>query len=167
MERFDSAIARRMYWSDREGNGGLCPECGASVQLEFHSYLAAVKDGDDFEIALVSSEKGSFCAQCPVVVLDAEGLAKTIDGSGMGSDSASFTVLGIVDMKVVPEDKKAPPSTTKTTRCPWWSFFRPSPSCAARRRPAGLVLCPALARGTLSVVQPCPTVSGHPLSPRL
>ena len=99
MERFDSAVPRRMYWSDREGDQGVRPECGTTTQPEYHSYVAAVKDGDDFEVALIRSEKGSFCPQCPVVVLDIGGVAEIIDGSGMGSDSASFTVLGICGLE--------------------------------------------------------------------
>ena len=127
MERFDSAVPIRMCWSDREGDQGVWPECGATVQPEYYSYVAAVKDGDDFEVALIKSEKDSFCPQCPVVVLDIGGLAEIIDGSGMGSDSASFTGLGVVDLKAVSEEKKGAPFDEKDNPIPLVEFLPPQP----------------------------------------
>lgn len=116
MKRFAASVPRRMYWSKDVGGASRCPECGGPLAGEYHTYLLAVRAHDEEETFLIGSDAGSFCAACPVVVLDSDTfrdfvrLGLDLDlGLDPGHPSASFTVLGLVDLEAVPEEKQAVP----------------------------------------------------------
>ena len=108
MTRFSAAVPRRMYWSTEVGGTRRCPECGAGLENELHTYLMAVREGGDVQPYAVGASFGFFCVSCPVVVLDHEAvgeLAEWSSGRQVERGEVLFTVLGLVDVDAVPEEQ--------------------------------------------------------------
>ena len=118
-EKYKSSIPREMYWSSDLKDSKRCPKCNSLLEKEYKSYLLAVKTKKDVETFITGNDGGYFCSRCPVVVLDGDKFGEMVScahdvGGGLvfrhhEKPSLKFTVLGIVDMDAVPEDKKSEP----------------------------------------------------------
>jgi hypothetical protein len=133
MKKFDASIPRRMFWSDELPNRNLCPLCHSRLESEYHTYLMAVRSKGGQESFMTGNKYGAFCSQCPVVVLDKDGFAKTVaETAGMAglgrSQSGQFAVLGIVDFDAVPEEKAHLPLGDDDNPIPLVAFIRTAES---------------------------------------
>lgn len=109
MTRFSVALPRKMFWSKDIGGTSQCPECGAELEHEYHSYLLALCEDGEVQPFIVGSDAGYFCETCPVVVLDHEAFGK-LAGLGSGhQDDGMFNVMGFVNWDAVPEEKSHVP----------------------------------------------------------
>lgn len=109
MKKFPASIPRKMFWSKDIGGKSDCPECGAKLESEHHTYVMAIREDGDIQPFVVGNDAGYFCAECPVVVLDHEAFTKfAIFGLGR-EGHGQFTVLGLVDLSAIPEEKSGIP----------------------------------------------------------
>ncbi len=114
MKKIDVSTPKRMFWSDKVPNKRRCPLCRSVLEKEYQIYFIATQSKGDPQPFVTGNEYGAFCPECPVVVLDKEGFAKTIyemakAPSNELSGMVQFAVLGIVDMDAIPEEKRALP----------------------------------------------------------
>lgn len=105
-KKFDSSIPRKMFWSNEIPNSRLCPNCDAKLEREYHSYVIATRKGNDYESSITGNDGGYFCPNCKIVVLDHDMFAELASQSTKFSKPFGFTVLGIVDINAIPEDKE-------------------------------------------------------------
>jgi hypothetical protein len=110
MKKFDPSIPRKRYWSDSVPNKLRCPRCKSLLEKEYQSYLLTVQSYVDYETFISGNDYGSFCPQCPIVVLDIQGIKQTIQQvfdrtDWIKSTKLSFEVLGILDLDAVPKEK--------------------------------------------------------------
>jgi hypothetical protein len=111
MKEVDVSIPRRMFWSDKLVNKKKCPLCHSILAPEYHSYVLVTWSGEEPSTFITGNNNGSFCPECPVVVLDRKGFEQIIEemaeSPDLGISSAGrFAVLGIVNTDAIPEDKK-------------------------------------------------------------
>jgi hypothetical protein len=111
MNEIDVSIPRRMFWSDKLVNKKKCPLCHSSLAPEYHSYVLATWSGEEATPFITGNNNGSFCPECPVVVLDRKGFERTIEEMAGRPDlgisgAVQYAVLGIVNTDAIPEDKK-------------------------------------------------------------
>ena len=112
MKKFDASVPRRMFWSDKLVNKKKCPLCHSVLEDEHHTYAMAVRSGGETTPLITGNDAGSFCPECPVVVLDRKGFERVVEGIAEErpdwgiSGAVRFVVLGIVNMEAVPEDKR-------------------------------------------------------------
>jgi len=112
MNKFDASIPRKMFWSDKLVNKKKCPLCHSALENEYHTYAIAVLGGGETATFIAGNNAGSFCPECPVVVLDRKGFDRVIgeiieESPDLRiSGAVSFAVIGIVDTDAVPEDKR-------------------------------------------------------------
>lgn len=100
-----------MFWSDKLVNKKKCPLCHSTLVIEYHSYVMATWSGEEATPYITGNDNGSYCPECPVVVLDRKGFERTIEEMAGRPDweisgAVRFAVLGIVDMDAIPEDKQ-------------------------------------------------------------
>ena len=105
MTRFPASVPRRMFWSDEVGGTSRCPECGGGLEPEHQEYFVAVRQSGGIEPFVVGNSDGYFCGQCPVVVLDRKAFTDLTALAIRTRGDAAFTVLGVVDLDAVPEEK--------------------------------------------------------------
>lgn len=98
-----------MFWSNKIPNSKLCPNCDAKLESEYHSYVIAIRKGTDCEYSITGNDGGYFCPNCKIVVLDGDKFGELASHATKFSDPFDFTVLGIVDLNAIPEDKKNVP----------------------------------------------------------
>lgn len=121
--KFPASIPRRMYWSGKCRDSARCPECGGKIEFESHVYMMAVRHRNNLSaIAVGGPDCGSFCAHCPVVVLNKRQF-EDYATMGMGGRGTEFTVLGIIDLDAVPPDKRHLPFDEKTNPTPLVRFL--------------------------------------------
>ncbi|HIJ73481.1 MAG TPA: hypothetical protein HPP83_05195 [Candidatus Hydrogenedentes bacterium] len=107
--RFPASLPRKMYWSDEVNGCAVCPDCGAPLESEHHTYVIATRTDGYTDSYLIGNDGGHFCGECPVVVLDHdqfERFAAMAAGTAKGVD---YIVMGLVDLGAVPEDKRKVP----------------------------------------------------------
>lgn len=128
MAKFDPAIPRRMYWSKDVGSGECCPKCRRPLESEFHSYLCAVRQGNDTQTFMVGNDAGYFCGRCSVIVLDFDAFAKSADAMAPSrSGSAEFVVMGMVDLDAIPPEKADVPFGEDDNPIPFKAFTNMQP----------------------------------------
>ncbi|MGH9838294.1 MAG: hypothetical protein ACREEM_05885 [Blastocatellia bacterium] len=76
--------------------------------------MVAMQIHGEFEPFIIGNDFGSFCPQCPVVVLDRDRFGKQLvksleEESSGGRIEFAFTVVGIIDLEAIPDDKKDVP----------------------------------------------------------
>jgi len=105
-----------MFWSDKLVNRKKCPLCHSALEKEFHTYGIAVVSGKEITTLITGNDAGSFCPECPVVVLDRKGFEQVMEDIvkerpdwGMSGD-LRYIVIGLVDTDAVPEDKRHLPA---------------------------------------------------------
>lgn len=101
MVKFKASIPRRMYWSENLGQRGVCPECGARLEQEMHSFLAVMKTKCGTDEFIIGNH-GYFCSDCPLVVLVRGSFAELLS---VAVTPTAFTLKGIVDLDAVPHDR--------------------------------------------------------------
>ena len=104
----DKTVERRAIYKTFKGNPGSCPQCGRKLKKSFQSYMVATRTGGKISDSfMVGGDYGWFCASCPTVVLDKNELERVLKFSLPGWNvGKEITVLGMVDLKKVPDDKK-------------------------------------------------------------
>jgi len=112
MKKFDASVPRKMFWSDKLVNKKKCPRCHSALENEYHIYGIAVVSGRGTTTLITGNDAGSFCPECPVVVLDRKDFEQVMvdiveerPDWGM-SGSLRYIVIGLVDTEAVPEDKR-------------------------------------------------------------
>jgi hypothetical protein len=130
MKKFSASIPRRMFWSDKLVNRKKCPLCHSALEREFHTYGIAVVSGKEITTLITGNDAGSFCPECPVVVLDRKGFEQVMEDivkerpdRGMYGD-LRFIVIGIMDMDAVPEDKRHLPPGDDDPPIPMVEFLQ-------------------------------------------
>ena len=109
MPKHPAHIPRKMFWSAEARGTSRCPDCGSDLSSDRHTYLIVVRQRAETEMLIASNDYGYFCGSCPVVVLDTEGFEKSAS-LGVGVDGKmQIAVPGIVDLDVIPDDKKDVP----------------------------------------------------------
>jgi len=108
-KRYDASIPREMFWSNKIPDSGLCPTCNAKLEKEYHTYLVLSRKGEDCKSFIAGNDAGKFCPNCDVVVLNWNMFAGNISYATRHSSSFEFTVVGIVDLDAIPDDKKGTP----------------------------------------------------------
>lgn len=106
MAKFPPSTARRMYWSTTLDAPHRCPECGRTLEVEYHVYAGAftVKGSEQLRSMTMGGTGGAFCPRCPVVVLKRKEFGTIVER--WAPDVDSFTVFGIVDVEALPPDQR-------------------------------------------------------------
>jgi len=120
--KYPGALPRKMHWSDEIGGHASCPDCGAPLEPEQHTYMMAIRRGSDMDFHLVGNTAGHFCEKCPLVVLDRDRFEESATLAARTADGSAFLVMGIVDLDAVPEDKKSLPFDDDTNPVPLVQF---------------------------------------------
>ncbi len=123
MKKYDAAKPRKMYWSGTIGGTSVCPECGGSLEGEEHCYLMGIRYSDgETSASMVGCEGGYFCSACPTIVLDNAKFEDMAERSA-GGPSMAYTVLGLINMDAVPEEKSHLPFDEKDNPIPLVRFL--------------------------------------------
>ncbi|MBT7991506.1 MAG: hypothetical protein HN769_16735 [Anaerolineae bacterium] len=101
-------IQREAVHKDFATTPGSCPTCGGFLEQTRLPYMVATRTGGRIEDSfLISGDFGWFCQSCPVVVLNQSELRKMMGFSKSGWKTGSeFTVLGIMNLDAIPENKR-------------------------------------------------------------
>ena len=105
MSKYDASVPRRRYWSIEIESSHLCPECRSPLEQDHQTYLMFVKRVMEADPYLTSNNGGWFCPNCPVVVLDHDEFIDAVLAAS-GTKARRFVVVGVVDWKAIPEEKK-------------------------------------------------------------
>ena len=120
--RFPGSLPRKMYWSDEVGGHASCPDCGAPLGPEHHTYMMVTRRSGDMDFHMVGNTAGHFCGKCPLVVLDRDEFERFVALAARTTDGVDFVVMGIVDLDAVPEDKRSLPFDDDTNPVPLVQF---------------------------------------------
>src|SRR5262245_34045379 len=105
MSKFDPSIPRKQFWTDRVPNKHRCPFCHSRLEKDYQVYMFVVQEGEETPAYVTGNDHGSFCPQCPIVVLDMKEFARSA-AEVIGLDEAqslAFMVLGLVNLNAIPE----------------------------------------------------------------
>ena len=103
MDKLDASIARYKYWSKKVDQNTKCPKCNTALKKQYASYLVFVNGEEDSLI--IGNDAGSFCQKCPVVVLNADTIVKSLS-CAIPKQRFEFHVAGIINIDAIPEEKK-------------------------------------------------------------
>lgn len=137
MKKFPASIPRRQFWSHSVGKTH-CPMCNGELEQEYHAYFMLVQEGYGMAEFSTGLDGGYFCPACPVVVLDTvrfSDIAKI--AVPRQDDETAFTVIGLVDLDAVPEDKRNMPFDDDDNPMPVVEFInvtRSNPKERAKQR---------------------------------
>ena len=115
-------ILKPTNWRDQIPDSKSCPECHSELEKEFHTYLVLTRKGKEYKQLIYGTDGGSFCSSCDVVVLDSSMFREHVRYGTKHGSSFQFTVVGIVDLEAIPEDKKRVPLGTDDNPVPVVSF---------------------------------------------
>ncbi len=102
-------ISRQVEYRSFNDDPGECPGCGGSDLVnEYQNYAVATRRGKKIADSFVmGGDFGWFCASCPTIVINKGEVEKMLgygkSGWNIGSE---FSVLGIVDLDAIPENKR-------------------------------------------------------------
>jgi hypothetical protein len=120
-----------------KGKPGPCPRCGGTLQQTYATYLIGTRRGSKLtDSFMADTDFGWFCLNCPIVVLDENGVNKTLGVLGGRWDiGTEFNVDGIVDLDAVPEKKHSRPLGDDDNPIPLVPFLSPGETrqAAAKR----------------------------------
>ena len=122
MKKFDPSNPRQMFWANDVGGKSHCPQCFSKLENESQVFLMAIRDAHDIYSSIVGNDAGYFCPKCPTIVLDGDTFAEFAQLSHDGETEAEFTVLGLVDLKAIPNDKRSLPLGGDDNPIPLVSF---------------------------------------------
>lgn len=101
-------IQREAVYKDFPTDPGPCPKCGGMLEQASVPYMVATRTGSRIEDSfLVSGGFGWSCQSCPVLVLNQPELRKMMGYSKPDwKVGQEFSVLGIMNLDAVPENKR-------------------------------------------------------------
>jgi hypothetical protein len=136
-KQIDITIPRECVYQRFKGEPGPCPRCGSPLQQSTQTYLIATRRGKKItDSFVVGNDMGWFCTHCPTVVINPEELSDMLQhGLPHWDIGNEFTVLGIVDLDAIPEEKQHLPLGDDDNPIPLVEFTT-TPSATARGRPA-------------------------------
>jgi hypothetical protein len=134
--KFSVAEPCRMDWSDHVGGCGNCPECGAGLESENHSYVVATRSAGQTTPFMTGNDAGHFCGRCPLVILDRHRFEDCLWAMVGDVRDVQYAVLGLVDLDAVPEQKRHMPFDEKTNPIPLVEFANLDEPGPADRSPA-------------------------------
>ena len=82
----------------------------------------AIRDAQDTYSSIVGNDAGYFCPKCPTIVLDGDKFAEFAKISLNRETNAQFTVLGLIDLEAIPNDKRSLPLGDADNPIPLVSF---------------------------------------------
>lgn len=114
MKKLDASVPRKNFWADQVPNKLRCPRCRTKLEKEHATYMVAMQIQGEFETFAMGNDFGSFCPHCPVVVLDRDGIGRQLlqmlEAKSPGERlEIAYTVVGIIDVDAIPEDKNDVP----------------------------------------------------------
>jgi hypothetical protein len=139
-KQIDITIPRECVYQQFEDKPGPCPRCGGPLQESTQTYLIATRRGKRITDSFVASnDMGWFCTHCPTVVINPEQLSDVLQhGLPRWDVGNEFTVLGVIDLDAVPEEKQHLPLGDDDNPIPLVEFTNTSrktaPGRPARRR---------------------------------
>ncbi|MCO6479687.1 MAG: SEC-C domain-containing protein [Phaeodactylibacter sp.] len=134
---------KRKYFS-HEFSLEYCPECKGTLTEKACTILLAVRSARDKAEFLTNLSGSRFCERCPVVVFDSSKVEYAAIAGLKEETNFKYTVLGIVDLDAVPEEKRNLELGTDENPLPLIDFLPPLPSVT----------------GHYSLNDPCPCGSG-------
>jgi len=105
----DITIPHECIYQRFEGEPGPCPRCGGPLQQSTQTYMIATRRGQKIADSFIvgGNDMGWFCTHCPTVVINPEELSDMLQHGLPNWDVGNeFTVLGIVDLDAIPEEKQ-------------------------------------------------------------
>ncbi len=120
--KFPASLPRKMYWSDEIGSHACCPDCGAPLESEHHTYMMVTRRKGSVDSYMVGNDAGHFCCTCAVAVLDREEFERFVTLAARTTDGVDYIMLGIVDLDAIPEDKRNLPFDDDTNPIPLVPF---------------------------------------------
>lgn len=85
-----------------------CPRCHVGLVRTRQTYCVATKEDNQLQDPfIIGSDFGSFCPQCPTIVIRVAQVGELLSlGRPSWDIGSSFLVLGQVDLEAIPEDKR-------------------------------------------------------------
>ena len=136
MKKFDPSIQRQMFWSNAVGGKTYCPRCLSRLENENQVFMMAIRESHDAKPFVVGNDAGYFCPQCPTIILDGDTFAEFARGSVDRDTDAEFSVLGLVDLEAVPEEKRSVPLGGDDNPIPFVKFTNLSEGKPQRHKTA-------------------------------
>ena len=104
----DITIPRECIYQEFEEQPGPCPRCGGPLQQSRQTYLVDTRRGKELtDSFMIGGDIGWFCTRCPTVVINPEEvtefLMQPLPHWDVGEE---FTIVGIVDLDAIPEEKR-------------------------------------------------------------
>ncbi len=115
---------------------GPCPRCGERLEQHMQTYLVATRRGKRITDSFITgTDFGWFCTNCPTVVINPEDVDEMLQHPMSDWDvGEEFTVLGLIDLDAIPEDKQHLPLGDDDNPIPLVEFTRISDAEDVRRR---------------------------------
>jgi hypothetical protein len=141
-KQIDITVPRECIYQQFKGKPGPCPRCGGLMQQRTQTYLLATRRGKKITDSFIASnDMGWFCTRCPTVVINPEQLSDMLQNGLPHWDVGNeFTVLGVIDLDAIPEEKRHLPLGDDDNPIPLVKFTNISsetaPGRPARRRKA-------------------------------
>lgn len=134
----DITVPRECIYKSFGDHPGSCPRCSGPLQQSHKTYMVATRRGrkkaDSF---IIGSDLGWFCSHCPTVIIDPENISEFLQHSLPHWDVGNeFSLLGIVNLDAVPEEKRAAQLGTDDNPYPLVEFSRVSDEADPRSLPA-------------------------------
>jgi len=101
----DLTVERQVYYGERPST---CPRCQAKLQQEHAVYLVATRTGRRIQDSfMMSGDFGYYCAACPTVVIDPEGVSRYLEhGLPDWQIGRSFAVMGSINLDAIPASQQ-------------------------------------------------------------
>lgn len=152
----DVIIPRECIYQEFEDQPGPCPRCGGPLQQSKQSYLVVTRHGEEIaDSFMIGGDIGWFCTRCPTVVINPEEVTKYLAHRLPHWDvGKEFTLVGIVDLDAVPEEKRDLPLGDDDNPIPLVEFTNISDETveeAPEGEPPTLIVQPDIERGDLSL----------------
>ncbi len=130
----DITIPRECIYQEFEGQPGPCPRCGGPLQQSSQTYLVITQRGEDMaDSFMIGGDIGWCCARCPTVVISPEEVTKFLMQPLPHWDiGEEFTLVGIVDLDAIPEEKHDLPLGDEDNPIPIVEFTNVSDETAHR-----------------------------------
>lgn len=133
----DPSVSRVCIYQAFEKEPGPCPRCGGALYQQSQVYAIATRRGREMtDTFMISGDFGWYCEDCLTVVINPAGVGEMLSFGKPGWDSGeAFSVLGLVDLSAVPEEKSHLPLGDDDNPIPLVEFSDASGRRGAR--PAG------------------------------
>jgi hypothetical protein len=89
---------------------GPCPTCGGDLEHQQLNYLIATRSGKANADSFMLGAEGNVCRQCAAVVVDPQHISQFLHFQlPHWKVGKQFTILGLVDLDAIPENKRDMP----------------------------------------------------------